>query len=444
MDIFNEQAQRISFQNGNVKEFLKTIEHYDNSISDELLAKGYIKKNSAERTVLFSFGEVTFSRNRWYKDGVCYTPVDDYLGLDKNSRYSKELMYQVAEVATYLPYRKVVEVFKLLCGVYITKDVVLKAVKLASVILSEQEDYRFYEEEKEDKREVDTLYIEGDGLLVKSSEEDSEHRNVEIAHFIVHEGSHKIGNNRWELLNKKEFVSLAYSTAKEALIDYIYNNYNTTNTVLITNADGGKGYSENIFKEIAKNLRFKHHEHFWDAYHVYQQINTVYKEHPLELREKVYDAIFTGNKKLLEAILTTTEGNIEDEEKTIAFQRFSQKLLNRFRFIIPAFLRGLANAGIGIMESNHRKFSYRMKRRGMYWSKSGCDTMVKLINHVHEKSLRELFFGDWRKEYAYYQELESQGTGWVLPNQEHDSHLHESVINLKKLLKKRAETQFLV
>lgn len=444
MDIFNEQNYRKSCQNNNINAFLQTIEQYDNSVSDELLAKGYIKKNTASRTVLFSFGEVTFFRNRWYKDGKCYIPVDDYLELDKHSRYSKEIMCQIAELATYLPYRKVAEVFYLLCGVYITKDVVLKAVKLAGVLLAEQEDYRFYEEEKADKREVDVLYIEGDGLLVKSSEEDGEQHNVEITHFVIHEGSHKIGSNRWELLNKKEFVALSYAKAKEVLIDYIYNHYNPTNTVLVTNADGGKGYTDTLFKRIAEEFRFKHHEHFWDAYHVYQQINTMYKEHPLELREKVYEAIFSGNKKLLEAILTTTEGNIMDEEKTTIFQRFSQKLLSRFNYIVPPCLRGLSHAGIGIMESQHRKITYRMKKRGMYWSQCGCEIMAKLIVKVYDKSFRELFYGDWRQDYAYYKALEKQGVGSLAPDRKHNSHLHESAINLNNLMKKTAEKRFLV
>ncbi|HEM3640741.1 TPA: ISLre2 family transposase, partial [Streptococcus suis] len=56
----------------------------------------------------------------------------------------------------------------------------------------------------------------------------------------------------------------------------------------------------------------------------------------------------------------------------------------------------------GVMESQHRKITYRMKHRGMYWSIKGACTMAKMILLERINQLDELFFGDWRLRYEYF------------------------------------------
>lgn len=65
----------------------------------------------------------------------------------------------------------------------------------------------------------------------------------------------------------------------------------------------------------------------------------------------------------------------------------------------------MSSAGIGIMESQHRKVTYRMKRRGMYWSKKGAEAMSRMIVLDYQNELRDLFFGDWREEYEKFKSL---------------------------------------
>lgn len=45
--------------------FLKKIADYDKQIAPTMRANGYVRLNQSERTVLFTFGEITFSRSRW-------------------------------------------------------------------------------------------------------------------------------------------------------------------------------------------------------------------------------------------------------------------------------------------------------------------------------------------------------------------------------------------
>ena len=50
------------------QQFLKQVRDYDGGqIASSMRLKGYKRIDSTERTVVFTFGEMTFSRNRWRK-----------------------------------------------------------------------------------------------------------------------------------------------------------------------------------------------------------------------------------------------------------------------------------------------------------------------------------------------------------------------------------------
>ena len=65
------------------QQFLKQVRDYDERIAPSMRQKGYKRIDSIERTVVFTFGEVTFSRNRWRKGKESCYPVDEWLGLEK-------------------------------------------------------------------------------------------------------------------------------------------------------------------------------------------------------------------------------------------------------------------------------------------------------------------------------------------------------------------------
>ena len=128
------------------------------------------------------------------------------------------------------------------------------------------------------KLKADIIYIEGDGVYVKTSEDGSEKKNMDLSHFVVHTGSKQISPNRFELENKKEIIRLDNRSARRELLDLLENEYEITNeTVLVTNSDCGKGYTPHVFTEIAKSFNVKRHEHFWDEYHLNKEIKRIYK-----------------------------------------------------------------------------------------------------------------------------------------------------------------------
>ena len=65
------------------------------------------------------------------------------------------------------------------------------------------------------------------------------------------------------------------------------------------------------------------------------------------------------------------------------------------------------------MESQHRKVTYRMKKRGMYWTVLGAQTMSQMVILNYEDGLRELFFGCWREEYEEMMELDDITGGTI-------------------------------
>lgn len=286
-----------------------------------------------------------------------------------------------------------------------TKDAVLKAVKVAGSLFAEKERYRFYLNEEHTKKiKADKIYLEGDGVMVKTTSGGDERRNTDLAHFLIHTGVKKVGNNRYILQNKHEIIHTKYDKAKEELLDYLYNHFEITDqTVLITNSDNGKGYTKRIFQEIKKSLGIKHHEHFWDAYHLNDKIKQYFKAYPIPLKDLMFKAIQTHNKSLMITVLDTIESLIVSEDELERHQHFRHKLVRHFKETKPPKLRGISPRGIGVMESQHRKVTYRMKHRGMYWSLKGAYSMAKLILLERIDQLEELFFGNWRQRYQYYQ-----------------------------------------
>ncbi|MCO4504063.1 ISLre2 family transposase [Streptococcus gallolyticus] len=383
--------------------FLKQVADYDKQIAPTMRANGYKRVDNSERTVAFTFGEITFSRNRWRRENETRYPVDDWLGLKKYQRYSLELMYHLARYASEMSYRQVCRMVKLSYRLDITKDTVLKAVKLTGQLFSEKTHYRYFvEEHVPEKINAPIIYVEGDGVMVKTTSGGDEKHNTDLAHFLIHTGTKQV-HGRSVLLNKHEIIHANYEVAREELLDYLYNHFEITDqTILVTNSDNGKGYTRRVFQNIQKALKIKRHEHFWDAYHVKEKLKQFFKPYPRVLQDLAFKAVQTYDRKLLKTVLDTTEALTFDEEEYYDFQNFRQKLLDNFKDTKPAKLRGLSHKGIGVMESQHRQVTYRMKHRGMYWSIKGACAMARLILLERIDQLEELFFGNWRKDYQYY------------------------------------------
>ena len=132
--VLDERKFLADLRKQNEEAFLKAVTRYDDQVAPSMRARGYKLKNRSARTVAFIFGEICFERNRWYKKGTCKVPVDEWLGLEKHSRFSMELIYQINQISTCTTYRKTADLIEFMTGINLTKDTVLKAVKRAAAL----------------------------------------------------------------------------------------------------------------------------------------------------------------------------------------------------------------------------------------------------------------------------------------------------------------------
>lgn len=72
-------------------------------------------------------------------------------------------------------------------------------------------------------------------------------KKLEGHRFQVCEGSIEIGKNRKQRIYSKEFVSLDRQTALKEMTEYLGNTYDLSETVVLSNSDGGSGYEKAVF-----------------------------------------------------------------------------------------------------------------------------------------------------------------------------------------------------
>ncbi|WP_242327971.1 UPF0236 family transposase-like protein [Lactococcus lactis] len=134
------------FESEKAESFQRWVDDYDREVSDSLVKQGWKYVKRSERSACFSFGEMTFMRRCYCKDGNWCFPVDEYLGLSRYEKHSRYLLLKLAFLATKMSYRCVAQTLEVLQGIRVTKDTVLKAVKTTSKDLNEQENYYMSEE----------------------------------------------------------------------------------------------------------------------------------------------------------------------------------------------------------------------------------------------------------------------------------------------------------
>ncbi|MSE06766.1 ISLre2 family transposase, partial [Lactobacillus salivarius] len=97
--------------------------------------------------------------------------------------------------------------------------------------------------------------------------------------------------------------------------------------------------------------------------------------------DKLKRAIRSYSKKDVDLILDTMESIADvrkDSIQAIEYIRLLRRYIRRnWKYIKPIGKRelpGIENyKGLGTFESNHRPFSYRMKKQGRAWSKKGAE-----------------------------------------------------------------------
>lgn len=329
--------------------------------------------------------------------GKAHYPVDEAIGLKPRKRYSPDLMMIGAELATApgMTYRLASEATQKLAGVTIShttfNSLVKEAGEAQAAMDAHKRDQIFEEMEIPEAPSVEHLHCEADGLYVKGKD-----KSIEIKNMINYTGWQGNGQ-RVSLMDRQIFSTV------ETVDDFWEKGYATIrhqwdllDAHVATNADAASWISkervEDVFSEASSVIRQL------DPFHVKRSLRRGLSRQP-RLIPLAEQAIRKQDQDTFKAVVDTAMGNAETEREEKRIEAMNQYLtghwdiLRDWREVAPN--PPLKARGMGCMESNQRRLSYRMKRRGMYWSKKGAQAVAKVQQGVANGTLREALHTVW-------------------------------------------------
>ncbi|GMA09282.1 hypothetical protein GCM10025886_24350 [Tetragenococcus halophilus subsp. flandriensis] len=363
----------------------------DEEVCAQCKKEGFRVDRKSERTITFLFGTVTYVRRRMKNQAneVRY-PLDEFLGVRKGLRYSSLVLRNVSRLGSTMVYRHVSQAIDCLTSWQMSHQNVQQLVVKTGELIQTRSTHESRYDGMIAKKKVPYLYLEGDGVEIKGQKK----QRFEIHRFQVCEGSQKVGN-RSEMIAPHFVSHLNRQKAQKEMLAYLQAYYDLSHTVVISNSDGGSGYEKTVFDELA--LGCLHHEHFRDRYHVHRKIKQRLYFVP-QLQHRMIGAIEHYDWQEVQLVLDTSESLIEaDEAKPLEYLRLLHNYLQRnWVYFQPLKDRRITDpkACIGTIESTHRKITYRMKRQGRLWTKTGAQAMIRVID-----SLRNQEFEGWLNQY---------------------------------------------
>lgn len=361
--------------------FAQALSRIDLELVQTYKEKGYEIDRIEKRTIQFSFGPIEVKRRRMRKKGEkSVVPLDTAIGLEKHKQYSPLVEMKAAYLASDSVYRKASDAIKLLTPISMSHGAVHSVTQRIGESLQKWTDEAPLLDEKpqKDKKKVPVLFIEGDGLLLKGPEE----KQPELHRVQLHEGV-RTDKKRAELINSFMFESTESSQkAFERASKFIEKEFDLRETIVISNSDGGSGYEKDKFEAIIGPC--KRHEHFRDPYHVNCKIkNRLCFDK--EIEGLMIKAVRSYDGERVESLLHTALSRIDEPEKEEEYEdeiiKLGNYLKRNWASIKPLKKRELpVEKGIGVCESGHRPFSYRMKHQGRGFSKRGAGNLAAVIS----------------------------------------------------------------
>ena len=232
-----------------------------------------------------------------------------------------------------------------------------------------------------------------DGVVIKGTKKRLEFYRYQVCEDIIN-----LSKTCRKRVQVKEFVSLSRLDALQEIKAYLANTYDLSDTLIISNADGGAGYAKKDFDEIVGYCR--QHEHFLDVFHLNKKIKDRLGFMPA-MQSKLISAVeFKYDRHLTDVILDTIESNLVDELNTPENHENLKRLRSyphrRWVDIKPFKMRHLSVIkAIGCCESNHRKYTYRVKVQGKYWSEDGAEGILRVLTCIKNNELEYWLSGEF-------------------------------------------------
>ena len=372
------------------------LEQLDLELATEYKKQGYVVERRDRRTVQCLCGTVSFVRRRMKKPGKKgIYPLDKQLRLKPYQRFSALLMKKVAETATSCVYRKTADIVNRFTLTNLSHQTVKHIVMQSGKLCQEWQDIQRQETPAEET-ETPIVYIEGDGLAFRGRHK----KQLEIHRIQVYEGREKEGK-RTQLIHAYHMASTEYEKTWERAGWYMHRHYGLSNTIVISNGDGGPGYGYEAFQELAAGCKW--HEHQRDVYHVHRKVKERLHFAAPEVQDGVRQSIWNHDKTSLALWLDTAESEAEGNDELQDVERLRKYLMRNWTYVEPLNQRQMPeNVHLiqpGACEAGHRIYSYRMKHQGRCWSQEGAEAMVQLITAMKNKEWDAVYSQWGRRAY---------------------------------------------
>lgn len=377
----------------------KVLSQLNETIKKQKQGEGWKVERNDQRSIQFLFGTVTFTRTLMTDpNGNPHYPLDEWLGIQKYERRSPLVDVKIAELASKCDYRTVADILAGWTDVKISHGAVRNIVNKVGMAQARQDEAMVKELEESAElpqgKKVDVLFAEADGVYIRSTERK---KGMEVRHAVLYEGWEKNGN-RVSLKGREVIMTTKSSDAFWTEVHALAaSRYSLEKAQVVTNSDGGAGYTAEKFREA-----FAQSEnpviHQLDAYHVYRNLSRVFAPGKSKYKDYVLQAIKTRDRRDFELWMDTYESTLNDPKRMKKAKEFRSYILGNWECIgdwrdrveeIPEGARGL-----GAIESNQRHITYRMKKRGMHWSRTGGEAMVKIIQGIMNQTLRKAYLKD--------------------------------------------------
>lgn len=363
------------------------LECIDDKLYETYKKAGYRVERRDTRSIYCLFGLLTYRRRRLKKKGQdAIYPLDQKLGFVKGMRYSLGMMERIAVIMSMSTARHTSQAVSLLTQTSVSAQTVVAIKNWAGKKYNEYSQHKA--EETTAKRPVSgsTVVVEGDGIVMKGK---GTKNRLELHRLQVYEGVKKNGN-RTELTGLRCFAGSDRKEVWKQARQYLRNTYDLTKLTVLTNGDGGAGYSAKDFEELCEGC--KEHIHFRDQYHVNRKIRSRLSFCPKDFVEIFLRELRSSPdvKVVMKPWMETAASMAKTKEDRKNAARLEAYLARNVDYIPTLEVRGIqTEIHLGTAETNHRFYTYRMKKQGRSWSKEGFDQMAWLLTGMKNGDLAE-------------------------------------------------------
>lgn len=225
--------------------------HLNQVAKEQKQSEGWKVKRADWKTVQFLFGPVRYHRTLMVgQESQNHYPLDEWLGIRNYQRHNPLVEVKVAELASKCTYRDTADLLKEWTAVMISHQTVGSLLKRVGTAQSREDEESVLELEEAaelpEGKKVNYFYAEADGVFVRGTKKK---KSLEVRHIILYEGWEKNGK-RVSLKEPKAIMTTKKTADFWAEVqDFTANHYALQQAQVITNSDGGQGYTADKFQE---------------------------------------------------------------------------------------------------------------------------------------------------------------------------------------------------